>query len=1040
MANRKPLNNKTIDIIMKSMSPDIRAQYEYMTSEEREVLLMALSDPDITKALYELDFRTIPVSANEYLSDPYFVGPDYVWDPREHRGLYPKWKEELCYVLDPENGVYEHILSGSLGAGKTTCALVSQMYWIYWLTCLRDPHEYLGLLPSAPIEIFLFSISLTTVEDAGLARFERLINGSPYFRDTFPVNRRRRKRSSSNKGLVDYKLEFPPYLEITEGSRDTHFISRDIIGGMLDEANFIPQPKRSGTLSYDATSKAFNLYQGLRNRIESRFMKQGKVVGLLCLISSAATRHSFLEHHKKRQRDNPHVRISEFPLYDVKPWEYRGPKFFVLLGTEHANSRIVSEPEADAAKLEGKVIVEVPTEHKDAYERDLPRALKEISGIPSEIVSPLIPIKECIQQSIIPTRVHPFQVLNPVIGHLSSTKIEDLINPEHLAKWEGKILVPKYHGGMRRFIHVDLSASDLPTGFAMGCISRTTDIKITGPDNKTTLARAPIIWFDILLQIVPPDAPEQVGYQKIRNFIKYLRDILHFNIGMVSFDGWQCVSGETRIWTNKGMVPAREVSVGDIVQSRVGPRSVVKKWEFGKKPVFKVVTDDGHTICITENHKLEVAISWKIKNNGRRNTECAIKRKLNTGRNSYNYVKRPVWGWVRARDLKPGMVIRSWDGVTSVGQEKLIQLGKVVEPYRTNSNVNLPNYITEDFAEWLGLVWADGCIHPDFVMISGHREEFDTIMYAWKKVVHDPSLVKLYKDSENGIQTKINSRYFKRFLDSNRLRKNGKIPELIMRSPVSVQAAFVRGLFSGDGNVRKSDGRVSFSTVNQEWASYVQDFLRMAFSIESTITVAKKGKYKDAYVVSIRGPRSKFQECVGFLPGKKSKLLGSFSNIKGEKRWTKIKSVGGGWLEDVFDFEVEGDHSYLANGLVSHNSFDSMQLLQNEGFETDILSMDKKIDQYFTLKTAFLERRIERYAYPPLDEELPYLQLVNEGGKQWVERSANTNTKDISDAVCGVIWWCTQEHLKLGDSEIMKQAMVNAPNSSPLRPFMPIGR
>lgn len=658
MAKKKPLNSKTVDIIMASMGPDTRAQYEFMTSEERELLLKALSDPDVTKALYDLDFRNIPVSPNEFLTDPYFIGSDYVWDPKEHRGLYPKWKEELCYVLDPNNNIYEHILSGSLGAGKTTTALIEQEYIIYWLTCLRDPHEYLGLLPSAPIEIFLFSISLVTVEDAGIARFERLINNSPYFRDTFPVNRRKRRKTVT-KGAIDYKLEFPPYLEITEGSRDTHFLSRDIIGGMLDEANFIPQPKRSGSLSYDATSKAFNLYQGLRNRIESRFMKRGKIVGLLSLISSAATRHNFLEHHKRRQKNNPHVHISEFPLYDVKPWEYRGPKFFILLGSEHANSRIITDEEVVVARQKGNVLVEVPVEHRDAYERDLPRALKEISGIPSEVISPLIPVKECVGSSIIKTRVHPFRSVAPVIGHLTNVKIEDVLYAEQLAKWEGKFLVPKYHRDRKRFIHVDLSASDCPTGFSMGCVSRTTDIEITGPAGQKTVSRAPVIWFDIILQITPPPAPEQVGYHHIRNFIKYLRDVLHFNIGMVSFDGWQ--------------------------------------------------------------------------------------------------------------------------------------------------------------------------------------------------------------------------------------------------------------------------------------------------------------------------------------------------------------------------------------------SFDSMQLLQNEGFETDVLSMDRKIDQYFTLRTAFLEGRVERYEYPPLDEELPFLQLISEGGKQWVEVSSNTGTKDISDSVCGVIWWCTQEHLRLGQNDIISQAAVGMSQPA-TRPFMPIGR
>lgn len=537
---QKALTPTVLEIIQKNMSPDVKAQYESMRSEEREVLLRALSDPNITKALYDLDFKQIPVSPKEFLTDPYFIGSSMIWNEKEKRGIYPAWREEMEFILDPANEIYEWILSGALGIGKTTAALSAQMYWTYWLTCLKDPHEFLGLLPSAPIEIFLFSITMTTAEDAGLSRFERLINGSEYFRDTFPANRRRRRKGALSGGMIDYKLEFPPYLEITQGSRDTHFISRDVIGGIMDEANFVPQPKKSGALSYDSSSKAFNLYQGLKNRIESRFMKQGKTYGLLCLISSAASRYDFLEHHKKAQRENRHVRISEFPMYDVKYWEYSGKKFYVLLGTEHANSRIIDVSEIDKYKDDPvKKVIEIPIEHFDAYKRDLTRALKEISGIPSEVVSPLIPTKESIIESHVSFLEHPFTELTPSIGHLDSRKFEDLLIHEKLVHWRGNDLVPIQNPDAPRYIHVDLSATQCACGFAMGHVSNILESKVKGPDGKETTAKSPIVQFDITLQIIPPDPPEQVGYAKIRYFIKYLRDVLHFNIRMVSFDGWQ---------------------------------------------------------------------------------------------------------------------------------------------------------------------------------------------------------------------------------------------------------------------------------------------------------------------------------------------------------------------------------------------------------------------------------------------------------------------------------------------------------------------
>lgn len=542
-----------VRMVLDSMSLDIRRDYERLSEPEREFFLNTLSQPEMINEIYKIDYKEIPVSPYEFLTDPYFLGKDLVWDEKEHRGIYPKWVEELCYVLDPRNEVWEWILSGSLGIGKSTVAFVSQIYYIYWLNCLKDPHGYLGMLPSSPIELFLFSITLTTVEDAGVARFERLINNSPYFRDNFPVNRRRRSKGTRKGDLFDYKLEFPPFLEITEGSKETHFISRDILGGVLDEANFVPQPKKSGALSYDNTSKAFSLYQSLRNRIESRFMKQGKVFGLLCLISSAATRFDFLEQHKKKQRGNPHVRISEFPIYEMKPWEYAGKKFVVLIGNEHTNSKILKEGEkVQLANDSAERLIEVPEEHRAAFERDLPRALREISGIPSEVISPLIPIRESIKQTIDPKRKHPFTKESPSIGHLNKIlKLSDFLVPELFVKWKGSMLVPLSYPDVGRYIHVDLSQTQCATGITMGCTPFTVDTKTAGPDGRDTIAKAPMVYIDFTLQMLPPAPPEEISYEAIRQFIKYLRDIYHFRIKRVTFDGFQSVDSR-QILQNEG--------------------------------------------------------------------------------------------------------------------------------------------------------------------------------------------------------------------------------------------------------------------------------------------------------------------------------------------------------------------------------------------------------------------------------------------------------------------------------------------------------
>lgn len=552
------LNTADFEHFIRDVPIDLQQDWEQLSLQEKELVMLALRDSKVGQALHEVDFKQTPVGPEEFLSEPYYIGKDLVWNESEEQGIYPQWKTELCYVLDPANEIVEWNLSGAIGGGKTTVSIVALLYKIYWMSCLRNPHAYVGLAPTVPIDFVLFNINLRASSDAGLNRFETIINGSPYFRENFPASRRRRRKGYGGTSLDDYKLELPPYLRVLEASRETHSISRDVIGGMLDEVNFVPQAKGTGSLNYDSSSKAFALYQSIQNRIISRFLRDGKVSGaLVCLCSSAATQYDFLEQHKKAQRraieearakgEKPHVHITEFAIYDLIPWRFKGPRFPVLLGTEQENSRILSTAEeGDRAQKEGKNVLYIPEVFRARYEADLPRALKEFSGVPSEVVSPLFPIREQVRETIDTSRQAPFTQESPQIGHRTGPPMESYLIPDRLAVWSGPSLAPRYYPRSARVIHVDLSKTQCATGISMGCVSGYKEIpnfsfpklpSLGGFPETTTIA--PIIWMDFTLRIAPPPPPEEVGYEKIHAFINYLKNKLGYNIVMVSFDGYQ---------------------------------------------------------------------------------------------------------------------------------------------------------------------------------------------------------------------------------------------------------------------------------------------------------------------------------------------------------------------------------------------------------------------------------------------------------------------------------------------------------------------
>jgi hypothetical protein len=518
-----------------------------------------LRKPEILPALRDIDYRRIPVSPEEFLSDRYYLGK-VVWDEERRLGLYPVWKKELIYVLSKENSIFEWVVSGSLGAGKTTAVLVAFSYWLYFLSCLRDPHAFLGLMADSPIEFFFFNITLKAVEDTALAQFEGIINGSPYFKEHFPPDKRRRKKRGSTGAMSEYKLEFPPYFAMTEGSQVTHFTSRNIILAMLDEANFAERGTATGKrFRYDGLSKAYQMYTGLRSRIRSRFLQEGKTQGFLALLSSAASEMDFLEQHKAAVRGRPSVHVSEFSRWEASPWKYSIETFRVFVGGRRANSRVLGDDEEAPGPDEGR-IVDVPVDFREDFEVDLTTALREVAGIPAEISSPLIPIREQIEATVDPTRTHPFVEVSLVVSHLGDVQITDFLRPEELASPKGRGFAPRYHPSRPRHVHVDIGVTNDSAGVAMGCLSDVTVSMV--PDREGRIAHAPVphIWIDFMLRLVPPRKPEQVSIAKIRTFLIYLRDVLKFNISTITYDGYQSTDS-IQILQNWGFPEVKLLSV-----------------------------------------------------------------------------------------------------------------------------------------------------------------------------------------------------------------------------------------------------------------------------------------------------------------------------------------------------------------------------------------------------------------------------------------------------------------------------------------------
>jgi hypothetical protein len=88
----------------------------------------------------------------------------------------------------------------------------------------------------------------------------------------------------------------------------------------------------------------------------------------------------------------------------------------------------------------------------------------------------------------------------------------------------------------------------------------------------------------------------------------------------------------------------------------------------------------------------------------------------------------------------------------------------------------------------------------------------------------------------------------------------------------------------------------------------------------------------------------------------------------------------------------------------SFQSTDMMQLLRRKGYSTGMVSIDRDIEPYSFLKTAFYQRRIDAPSHPFVQKEIASLEIDQKKGK--VDHPGN-GSKDVSDAMAGVVFGLT---------------------------------
>ncbi|MHA1408342.1 MAG: LAGLIDADG family homing endonuclease, partial [Candidatus Heimdallarchaeaceae archaeon] len=335
-----------------------------------------------------------------------------------------------------------------------------------------------------------------------------------------------------------------------------------------------------------------------------------------------------------------------------------------------------------------------------------------------------------------------------------------------------------------------------------------------------------------------------------------------FNAATNTIKQGGCISSDSIIRTDMGSFtignlldcpPLRDNPTNSLVYDGDSFNHAYISMDNGMAEVYQITTDIGVELKATYNHLIAC-----IDVNG-------------------------DFAWKEVENLKLGdWVIIVLDGHTGSDSS----LPPIGDQHFNANNIVIPSKSSPELGEILGLYMADGCISTNgrlvFSIDSKDHDLIQRIQDIMEQVFHLSvgSIIDKGTYSDLFFYSRDLCNYFKKMGWYKNSSADAFIPDIIFKSPAATAKAFVRGLFSGDGDVH-TDGYPRYYSISERLVKQLQQLL-LGLGIVSSIskTTRKKGSFgnKPIYALSIVPERSIaiFRNEIGFSSKRK--------NIKMEQR------------------------------------------------------------------------------------------------------------------------------------------------------------
>lgn len=475
-------------------------------------------------------------------------------------------------------------LTGAIGIGKSTEAVIIGLYELYRMMCLKDPYVYYGIMNIDTISFAVINITLNAAQGVAWSKMQNLLQSSEWFMAHGTLTK---------SDLPEWKPKQESKIELICGSLPRHFIGRALYWSFFDEISFIPNQDVE-----KQKEKATELISSATARMQSRFMKNDVNPTIMVLASSKKTEQSFLETwiENKKKNESKTTLIVDEPQWVIRDDKKSSRTFKVAIGNKFLSSEVLplnlTEEEINSYRDRGYRIIDVPLGYYENFIDDIDIALTDIAGISTTSLSTYISGERLSQVKFDGKNPFTKDIITVGNGVDDEAQYSDFFDLS---------LVPPDLKKKPLFIHLDMSLSGDKTGIAGVWIKGKKPSVPGQPDSKDLLYQ--------LAFVVSVKAPKgfQVSFEKTRNFISWLKQN-GFSIKYITMDTFQSAD----------MLQAlkdRKFNADTLSVDRVDTDRICKPYQYLKSTIYEqriLIPKNGTTLLTEELLGLE-----RNNNNGK---------------------------------------------------------------------------------------------------------------------------------------------------------------------------------------------------------------------------------------------------------------------------------------------------------------------------------------------------------------------------------------------------------------------------------------